>query len=62
MSTPIHLTAVDRPAVAAGSLPNLLVGWLERIAAPPSAGQPLPTPQFPPAVAGTSIDSAITNV
>jgi hypothetical protein len=43
-------------------LPNLLVDWVQRIAVPPSAGQPFPTPQFPPVVAGTGIDSTIKNI
>ena len=61
-SPPIELTASVQPALTAASLPTLLLGWLERIVVPPSAGQPLPTPQFPPAVGGTSIDSTIKNV
>ena len=59
---PMQLIASVRPEATAGSLPNLLVGWLERVVVPPSAGQPLPTPQFPPSVSGTSIDSTIKNV
>lgn len=48
--------------MTATALPNLLVDWLRRIAVPPSAGQPVPTPQFPPVVAPTSIGSSIKNV
>lgn len=48
--------------VAATNLPGLLVEWLQRIAVPPSAGQPFPTPQFPPVVAPTSIGSSIIGV
>ena len=29
---------------------------------PPSAGAPFPTPQFPPVIAGTSIDATIKNI
>ncbi|MGO4444243.1 hypothetical protein AB4Z42_12890 [Mycobacterium sp. 2YAF39] len=50
------------PPTAATDLPNLLVGWLERIIVPPSASAPFPQPNFPPVVAGSSIDSAIKNV
>lgn len=46
----------------AGGLPNLLVGWLERIIVPPSASAPFPQPDFPPAVVGNSIDSFIKNI
>jgi hypothetical protein len=45
--------------VTATNLPGLLVEWLQRITVPPSAGQPFPTPQFPPVVAPTSIGSSI---
>jgi len=70
-SAPIELAAQVQPAatavtavtaVTATNLPGLLVGWLQRITVPPSAGQPFPTPQFPPVVGGTSIDSTIKNV
>jgi hypothetical protein len=61
-SAPIELAAQVQPAVTATDLPALLVGWLQRITVPPSASQPFPTPQFPPVVGGTSIDSTIKNV
>jgi hypothetical protein len=61
-SPPIRLAAQVQPTVAATSLPGLLVDWLQRIAVPPSAGQPFPTPQFPPVVAPTSIGSSIKSV
>ena len=50
------------PSAQATGLPNLLVGWLERIIVPPSASAPFPQPDFPPAVVGNSIDSLIKNV
>jgi hypothetical protein len=58
-SPPIQLTAQVEPLATATSLPGLLVEWLQRIVVPPSAGQPFPTPQFPPVVAPTSIGSSI---
>jgi hypothetical protein len=61
-SPTIELAAQVQPAVTATDLPGLLVGWLQRITVPPSASQPFPTPQFPPVVGGTSIDSTIKNV
>jgi hypothetical protein len=61
-SPSIELAAQVQPAGTAAKLPGLLVDWLKRITVPPSAGQPFPTPQFPPAVGGTSIDSTIKNV
>jgi hypothetical protein len=60
-SPPVVLTAAVQP-LAAASVPNLLAGWLERIIVPPSAGQPFPTPTFPPVVSGNGIDSTIKNV
>ena len=39
----------------AGLLPNLLADFLRRIAVPPSASAPFPTPQFPPVVGGNSV-------
>jgi hypothetical protein len=62
VSPPIKLAAQVQPTVTATALPNLLIDWLRRIAVPPSAGQPVPTPQFPPVVAPTSIGSSIKNV
>jgi hypothetical protein len=50
-----------QPLVAPASLPSLLVEWLERIVVPPSASAPFPTPQFPPVVGETSLQSAIKN-
>jgi hypothetical protein len=61
-SPSVKLTAQVQPSVATTALPNLLVGWLQRIIVPPSAGQPFPTPQFPPVVGGTSTGSTIKNV
>src|ERR1700676_2783357 len=55
-SPPIKLAAQVQPTVTATFLPGLLIQWLQRITVPPSAGQPFPTPQFPPVVAPTSID------
>lgn len=57
VSPPIKLTAQVQP-LAAADLPNLLVGWLERIIVPPSASQPVPMPPSglspaPTSVAGT---------
>jgi len=59
---PIKPTAQVQPVVTATDLPSLLVEWLQRIIVPPSAGQPFPTPQFPPVVAPTSIGSTIKSV
>lgn len=50
------------PSVSATGLPDLLIGWLERIVVPPSASAPFPEPDFAPVVGGTSIDSVIKNV
>ena len=61
-SPPIKLTAQVQPSVTSTNLPDLLVEWLQRIVVPPSAGQPFPTPQFPPVVAPTSIGSSIKGV
>jgi hypothetical protein len=61
-SPSIELAAQVQPTATATNLPGLLVDWLKRITVPPSASQPFPTPQFPPAVGGTSIDSTIKNV
>jgi hypothetical protein len=60
-SPPIRLAADVQP-LAATDLPGLLVGWLQRVIVPPSAGQPFPTPQFPPVVAPTSIGSSIIGI
>lgn len=57
----VQLTAQVQP-LAVTDLPNLLVGWVQRFAVPPSAGQPVPTPDFPPVVSGTGIDSTIKNI
>src|SRR6476660_3747198 len=62
VSPPITLTAQVQPVVTATDLPGLLVEWLQRIIVPPSASQPVPTPQFPPVVAPTSIGSSIKSV
>lgn len=61
LSTPVQLTAAVEQAAQPTALPNLLVDWFERIVIPPSAGQPIPQPDFPPVVGGTSIGSAIIN-
>jgi hypothetical protein len=58
-SPAVTLTALPQPMVTATNLPDLIVDWVQRIAVPPSAGQPFPTPQFPPVVAPTSIGSSI---
>jgi hypothetical protein len=59
VATPaVQLAAQVQPS-AAIDLPNLLVDWVQRITVPPSAGQPFPTPHFPPVVAPTSIGSSI---
>jgi hypothetical protein len=58
-SPPIKLAAQVQPTVTATNLPGLLIQWLQRITVPRSAGQPFPTPQFPPVVAPTSIGSSI---
>lgn len=57
-TTAVQPAAQVQPS-AALDLPNLLIDWVRRIAVPPSAGQPFPTPQFPPVVAPTSIGSSI---
>jgi hypothetical protein len=60
VSPPVELTATVQPL--SGPLPTLLTDWLETIVVPPSAGAPIPTPQFPPVVVGNGIDSTIKNV
>ncbi len=52
---------VAQAQIAQASLPNLLVDFVRRIVVPPSANAPLPTPQFPPVVGGTSVSSLIKN-
>ncbi|HET6735841.1 hypothetical protein [Mycobacterium sp.] len=42
--------------------PALLTDWIERVVVPPSLGAPVPTPQFPPIVAPTSIGTSIKGV
>jgi hypothetical protein len=59
VSAPLRLTAAAQPQAA---LPDLLVGWLDRIIVPPSAGAPFPEPDFPPVIGGTSIDATIKNI
>ena len=56
-SPAITLTAGVQP-LAAASVTDIL-GFVEHYVVPPSAGQPFPTPQFPPLVAPTSIGSSI---
>ena len=53
----ITLTAGVQP-LAAASVTDIL-GFIEHYVVPPSAGQPFPTPQFPPTVAPTSVGSTI---
>jgi hypothetical protein len=60
-TTAVQLTAQVQP-LAAIDLPVLLVDWVQRITVPPSAGQPFPTPQFPPVVEATSIGSSIISI
>jgi hypothetical protein len=59
VSSPAVQLAVQVQPSAAIDVPNLVVDWVQRITVPPSAGQPFPTPQFPPVVAPTSIGSSI---
>ena len=54
--------SVAQTQITQASLPNLLVDFLRRIAVPPSASAPFPTPQFPPVVGGNSVQSAIKNI
>jgi hypothetical protein len=42
--------------------PALLTDWIERVIVPPSLGAPVPTPQFPPIVAPTSIGTSIKSI
>lgn len=56
------LTTPTAPAAALTQLPDLIVDWVRRISVPPSADATFPTPQFPPVIGGTSIDSTIKNV
>src|SRR3954467_1003982 len=53
----ITLTAGVQP-LAAASVTDIL-GFIEHYVVPPSAGQPFPTPHFPPVVAPTSIGSSL---
>src|SRR6478609_2758536 len=57
-SPPIQLTAQVQP-LAAANLPNLLVGWLERIIVPPSASQPFPAPPSGPGPAPQSVTGTL---
>jgi len=54
----ITLTAGVQP-LAAASVTDILALIVQHYVVPPSAGQPFPTPQFPPVVAPTSIGSSI---
>ena len=57
-SPPIQLAADVQP-LAAADLPNLLIGWLERIIVPPSASQPFPTPPTAPGPVPSSIPGTL---
>lgn len=58
----IELTALSLPTTTPNDPLSLVAGWVERVVIPPSASQPLPTPQFLPIVAPNSIGSSIKNI
>ena len=61
-SVSVSLSAASTALPTPGDAPRLLVQWVQRIVVPPSLGANLPSPQFPPVVAPTSIGSSIKNV
>ncbi|WP_237568676.1 hypothetical protein [Mycolicibacterium lacusdiani] len=61
-SVAVSLSAASTALPTPGDAPRLLVQWVQRIVVPPSFGAALPSPQFPPVVAPTSIGSSIKNV
>jgi hypothetical protein len=54
---PLAVAAQTQPLAAPS--PTDILGWAQRILVPPSAGAPLPTPQFPPVIAPTSTGTSI---
>ena len=60
----VQLTAPVQPIVGANAVSpaDFLALIVQQYVVPPSASRPFPTPQFPPVVGGTSIDSTIKNV
>jgi hypothetical protein len=60
----IHLTAAVQPLAAPPVFTPgaFFANPTQRFVFLPSAGQPFPTPVFPPVIGGTSIDSTIKNV
>ena len=58
-TTLVTLSAQATPLAAPVDVPTLIIDWIERIVVPPSLGAPVPTPQFPPVVAPTSVGTSI---
>lgn len=61
-SIAVSLATASTALPAPEDVPRLLVQWIQRVVVPPSFGADLPSPQFPPVVAPTSIGSSIKNV
>jgi hypothetical protein len=55
----VRLAAEIQQLPPGSTAPTTLAGWIDRIVIPPSAGAPVPTPQFPPVVGGNSVGSTI---
>jgi hypothetical protein len=61
-TTLVTLSAQATPLALPVDAPALLTDWIQRVIVPPSLGAPVPTPQFPPIVAPTSIGTSIKGI
>lgn len=61
-TTLVNLSAQATPLALPVDAPALLTDWIQRVIVPPSFGAPIPTPQFPPIVAPTSIGTSIKGI
>jgi hypothetical protein len=61
-ATLVTLSAQSTPLALPVDAPALLTDWIQRVIVPPSFGAPIPTPQFPPIVAPTSIGTSIKGI
>ena len=61
-TTLVTLSAQFTPLAIPVDAPALLTDWIQRVIVPPSFGAPVPTPQFPPIVAPTSIGTSIKGI
>jgi len=58
----VELSALISPAATPNDPLSLVTDWVARVVIPPSASQPVPTPQLLPVIAPNSIGSSIKNV